>query len=89
MITTDVFKNIPDELKTMKNWCNWRYEPRNGKEGKPSKPTKIPRNPSTGRNAKSNDPNTWCTFDTVVNALSTGSYDGIGFFSPHLILGWT
>lgn len=80
MINTDIFKNIPDELKAMKNWCNWSYETRQGQGGKSSKPTKIPRDPSTGRNAKSNDPNTWCTFDTVVQALSSGSFDGIGFF---------
>lgn len=63
--------NIPEELKRVKNWvcCN-------GKD-------KIPKNPFNGKNAKSNDPETWGTFEQAVKACETFGFDYVGFeFAP-------
>ncbi len=79
MRNLEIYNNIPDELKAMQNWCNWRYVTRDNKDGIAGKPTKVPFQPD-GRGAKSNDPSTWNTFDSVVSAMGTGRYDGIGFF---------
>jgi len=62
--------NVPEELKARRAWVCWRLETRDGK------PTKVPKNPATGRNAKSNDPRTWSTFADAVAAAP--GYDGIG-----------
>lgn len=49
---------IPEQLKTLRQWINWRYENRDGK------PTKVPYQPS-GVHAKSNDPATWSNYEDV------------------------
>jgi putative DNA primase/helicase len=67
--------SIPQELKDYPNWTLWRIEPPE-KEG--AKPRKVPYQVN-GKEAKSNDPNTWTTFDAVVKAMDTGKYDGVGF----------
>jgi len=68
--------NIPEELKTLRQWVCYRVEERNGV------PTKIPyRTDKAGRgNAKTNDPATWHTFEDVVEAASKprNRFDGIG-----------
>lgn len=64
-------ENIPRELRQVSNWvcCS-------GKD-------KIPRNPFNGKNAKSNDPKTWGTFEQAVKACETFGFDYIGFeFAP-------
>ncbi len=64
-------ENIPEELRQIPNWvcCN-------GKD-------KIPKNPSNGKNAKSNDPSTWGTFEQACKACETFGFDYIGFeFAP-------
>lgn len=68
-----LFDNIPPEMKAVNNWVCWKFQKRNGRK------TKIPYNPKTGGMAKSNNPKTWASYETAVNALSGGTYDGIGF----------
>lgn len=69
-----MYELIPDELKRLKNWVCWRAVP-DAKSH--SGVSKRPVNPVTGALAKSNDPSTWCDFDTAVSASS--DYAGIGF----------
>ncbi|MGF3113126.1 phage/plasmid primase, P4 family [Facklamia sp. P9177] len=66
-----ILENIPQELKDMPRWVAWNYEERNGKI------TKVPYDFYTGFKASSNDPDTWCDFDTAVEYLK--HYDGLGF----------
>ena len=67
------FDNIPDELKSLIQWCNWKYEYLRGAE----KPTKVPYNPITKKHTSSTDPQTWCSFDEAV--ANVERFDGIGF----------
>lgn len=68
--------SIPLELRFLNQWVMWRSVDRDGKI------TKVPFQPN-GDPAKSNDPSTWCDFETVAAALEKGGYTGIGFmFSP-------
>lgn len=59
--------NIPAELREVKQWVCWVQS------------DKIPRNPYTGGNAMSNNPDTWGTFDDAVSACNRFNFDGIGF----------
>lgn len=59
--------NIPTELKKLKQWVCW-----DGKD-------KIPRNPHTGKNAMSNNSETWGTFKDAVKACETYKFSGVGF----------
>lgn len=72
----DIFRlqrNIPDELKGLKQWVLWKSINRNGKL------TKIPYQ-TNGITAKCNDPTTWGSFDVVYSILEPNhEYDGIGF----------
>lgn len=70
------FKTIPQELKELPHWVCWRLEKRKNKEGI-EKDTKIPINPLTGKEAKTNDPQTWTNFDTALEA--SNRFNGIGF----------
>lgn len=60
------FSNIPDELKKLKQWCCWCGD-------------KLPKNPYTGGNAQSNNPDTWSDFDTAIKAVEKYHFDGVGF----------
>lgn len=66
---------IPDFLQGKKIWLVWRYEEKNGKM------TKVPYMPILKNglrvHAKSNDPETWSTFEAVAKAEN---FDGIGIF---------
>ena len=64
MIT--LIENIPAELKKLKQWVCWVGA------------DKIPKNPYTGQNAKSNNPDTWGDFETAVKACDTYGFDGLG-----------
>jgi len=66
-----LYENIPEELRSINRWVLWKYV----KEGDDWK--KMPCQ-SNNRPAKSNDPSTWTTFETVVDAHMFGDYDGIG-----------
>lgn len=81
------FDRLPDELKKLDRWVNWRFEIRNGKA------TKVPINPATGGRAMSDNPATWGTFEDALQHVNDVSKDnikieGIGFmFSGDGILG--
>lgn len=60
---------LPDILRKDGLFCCWRYEERNGRK------TKVPYQPDTGLGAKSNDPNSFVSYDVAVQAKD---YDGIG-----------
>lgn len=66
-----MYSTIPDELKVLKQWINWRYEDIGAK-----KPTKVPYNCTTNKHANVNDPETWVSFKCAASAIG---YDGIGF----------
>ena len=61
----EIYKeNIPDKMKNAERWILWKIVNRNNHE------TKVPfqvKEPTLG--AKSNDPNTWASFDDAINAL--------------------
>jgi KaiC/GvpD/RAD55 family RecA-like ATPase len=64
--------NIPEALKERDQWIVWREETRSGE------PTKVPYSTS-GKLAKSNDPETWTVFQDAVGVYRAGGYSGIGF----------
>lgn len=68
-----------NELKKMKIWVCWCLSlDRNS-----GKMRKIPINPVTGEPARSNDPNTWGTYNQAVEARDYNKYSGIGYmFCP-------
>lgn len=66
---------FPEELKKLKRWVGYRLVP--DKDG--GKPRKVPINAVTGNNAKSNDPATWCDYQTAKDAADQYGYNGIGF----------
>ena len=68
-----LFKNIPEELKALRQWVCWRNEDIGS-----TKPTKIPYTP-TKQKASVTNPATWCDFQSAINAYSTGEFSGIGF----------
>ena len=59
-------QNIPEELKRLKQWVCWAGD-------------KIPKNPYTGQNAQSNNPETWSDFETACKAVEKYRFDGVGF----------
>lgn len=64
------FESIPQELKKVKQWVCW--------DG-----SKLPKNPYTGGNAMSNNPQTWSDYETAVKAIDKYHFNGIGFmFAP-------
>ena len=66
-------ENIPAELKKIQQWVCWKGA------------DKVPKNPANGKNAQSNNPKTWGTFEQAVKACETFDLDGIGFMfaSPY------
>jgi P4 family phage/plasmid primase-like protien len=82
------FDAIPYETKQHPNWILWKLKVKKNKEGKVDidpktgkpKKTKIPYQVN-GKWAKSNDPTTWSTFETVKETFlkSNGKYSGIGY----------
>jgi putative DNA primase/helicase len=66
---------IPSELTKLSHWVLWKYEgTRNGKNAKV--PYQV-----NGKRAKTDEPNTWSSFEGVHQASiqSPGRFDGIGF----------
>lgn len=68
-----LFNNIPNELRTLKQWCLWRYE-----DVGAAKPTKVPYSIS-GKPANVNDIFTWSSYEDCVRRFNAGGYSGIGF----------
>lgn len=78
-MTFDTLHSVPNDLKAYPQWVVWRYEDKNS-----PKPTKVPYSPHTGQHASVTNPQTWATFETVVQALKSGFWDGAGFvFTEH------
>ena len=65
--------NQLQDLKKARRWVCWKRVTRDGKTTKP------PFNPRTGYGAKTNDPETWSTYEEAKEAHDRGLYDGIGF----------
>lgn len=67
--------NIPAELRAYNNFVLWRYEERGT-----TKPTKVPYS-IHGYPASVNKPESWCDFDSALNAFNASGdyYAGIGF----------
>jgi len=64
--------NIPEELTSYNQWVTWKaVEKRNGKTDK------IPITPVAGSNAKTNDPETWVTFDQAIDYYKKHKDNGI------------
>lgn len=68
-----MYEQIPQELKALPNWICWDAVP----DEKRGKIKKVPINALTGGGAMSNNPSTWCDFDTAVRASE--KHSGIGF----------
>ena len=79
-----MYEKIPLELKQLPHWVGWKYMQRPGEDHK----RKVPINAMDGQPAKSNDPTTWCDFDTACLGKECFGLDGIGFmFSGDGIFG--
>ena len=66
---------IPQELRDLHQWVNWRFVQRPGRR----KPTKVPINAATGGTASTTDAATWSAFDVALASFLNGQGDGIGF----------
>jgi len=67
--------NIPNTLKDIGRWVNWRRKNRGGKS------TKVPINPRTGHATSVTEPQSWSDFETA--AAAADRIDGVGFvFTP-------
>lgn len=64
---------IPEELKQLKQWVCWKGV---ADSARPGKIKKIPVNARTGGNAQSNNPDTWCDYETALAASK--QFSGIG-----------
>lgn len=62
-----------EELKKLPLWVNWKYQSRDG-----GKKTKVPVDAKTGNNARSNDPETWCTYTTADWKKKKNNCNGVG-----------
>jgi hypothetical protein len=80
---------IPDELKALPQWCNWKLEIRQDRDGN-YKWTKPPYQPNNSR-ASSDDPTTWHIFGDVMKGYerfrpwldrphSKLGFQGVGIF---------
>jgi len=74
--------NIPQELKDLPIWVGFRFKPQKGR-----KPKKEPYNAVTGGHAQSNNPKTWCDFNTVISKAEALRFDaiGIGVVEPYVV----
>jgi putative DNA primase/helicase len=66
---------VPDELKALRHWVVWKYEPRPGKD----KPAKAPYQPRTGHRASHANPATWGTYAQARARAQQGGWQGLGF----------
>lgn len=72
------FEKIPPFLKSYAQFCNWKYEQRDGNQ------TKVPYIPGTTRRADVSNPATFAAFDAAASATD---YDGIGIRVSGRIVG--
>jgi hypothetical protein len=72
-------ERIPSELKAIPHWVGWRYGPARPNGSR----QKVPVDPTSGRNAKSDDSRSWGSFDAAVDAAVRHGWDGVGLmFAP-------
>ena len=74
-LTSEKWGNVPEELRALPQWVGWKFKKLKGAP----KPTKIPVNVRTGGAGKSDDPSTWCNFQTAVEGYKKRKLSGIGF----------
>ena len=76
-----MYDNIPIELKELNRWVLYRlyWDEKRGKYDK------KPFNARTGGMAQSNNPNTWCDYETALQVVDL--YDGLGFMLGNGIFG--
>lgn len=75
------YDNIPIELKELSRWVLYRLY----WDEQRSKYDKKPFNARTGGFAQSNNPNTWCDYETAIGVVDL--YDGLGFMLGNGIFG--
>jgi primase-polymerase (primpol)-like protein len=75
MRTPVVTAAIPAELKALPQWITWFTASRDGR------PTKLPIDPTRGKLARVNDPDTWASFEEALHDYRTsgGRRAGLGF----------
>jgi primase-polymerase (primpol)-like protein len=66
---------VPAELRAQRQWVAWKYVP----DASRAKPKKLPLSAATGGAASSVDPQTWSSFDQVVEFCDRDNLDGVGF----------
>jgi primase-polymerase (primpol)-like protein len=64
---------LPAALVDREQWVCWRTQERDGK------PTKVPIIPGTTQFASTTDPETWRSFETAREGVTTTPVDGFGF----------
>lgn len=67
------YSRIPLEIKKVRRWVGYKIEIRDDKK------TKIPYNAISGNKAKSNDSETWTSFNVACSGCVKYNFDGIGF----------
>lgn len=70
---------IPKELRELQQWVCW------GKKGEEIK--KKPFNPINGMGADSTNPTTWVDFETALDGVNRGEYEGIGIMFANGLMG--
>jgi RecA-family ATPase len=65
---------IPQEIRDIAQWVAWRAERKTD-----GKINKIPIDPKTGGNAKSNNPDTWGSFNVALKCYQEKKLAGIGY----------
>lgn len=71
-----VHSNFPNEMVALPHWVCWRAEP---DEARPGKIKKLPIDAKTGAYAASNNPATWCDFETAIAQCQQYDHLGLGF----------
>src|SRR6266702_4998821 len=72
-MAANLYSNLPEELRSLKQWVLWRYE-----DVGAAKPTKVPYT-LRGTLANVTDPSTWSSFDDLLRSVELGNFSGIGF----------
>lgn len=73
----EVIDNIPVELRKVRQWVCWKFKEIKDEDTGEIRHTKIPINPNGRAQARSNDPNTWNTFELALKVSE--KCDGIGY----------
>lgn len=68
------YSKVPKELKELNRWVLWKLKP-----NEKGKMTKIPVNAKNGYGAKSNDPDTWSSFEDALKNVEHYNCKGLGF----------